>query len=235
MKIDLKKQIAAYTAPRGRFEVVTVPAMQFLMVDGRGDPNTSQAYQDAVTTIFPVAYALKFLSKNELGRDHTVMPLEGLWWAEDMAAFTSARDKTRWSWTLMIMVPDWIGREHFDAARQSVARKRSAQALKARALKAPALESPALESPAPDAPMLESPALDALRLESFDEGLCVQTLHVGSYDDEAPVLAALHEEFLPAHGLRMTGKHHEVYLGDPRRAVPDKLRTILRQPVTRVD
>lgn len=201
MKIDFKKELATYTAPRGRFEVVTVPAMQFLMIDGHGDPNTSQAYRDAVTTIFPVAYKLKFLSKNELGRDHTVMPLEGLWWAEDMDSFTRARDKSRWSWTLMIMVPDWIMREHFDAARQTVERKGS------------------------------GPALDALRLELFAEGLSVQTLHVGPYDEEGPVLAALHDEFLPAHSLRMTGKHHEVYLGDPRRASPDKLKTILRQPV----
>lgn len=205
MKTDFKKQIATYTARRGTFEVVTVPAMQFLMIDGHGDPNTSPAYQDAVTTIYPVAYALKFLSKNELGRDHTVMPLEGLWWAEDMAAFSSARDKSRWSWTMMIMVPDWITCEHFDAARRAVERKGA------------------------------GPALDNLRLELFDEGLSVQILHVGPYDEEGPVLAAMHDEFLPAHSLRMTGKHHEVYLGDPRRAAPDKLKTILRQPVTRAE
>jgi hypothetical protein len=203
VKTDHKKLVHTYTAPRGTFQVVTVPAMQFLMVDGHGDPNTSPAYRDALTTIYPVAYTLKFTSKRELDRDYAVMPLEALWWSEDMDAFTTARDKSRWDWTLMIMVPDWTTAEHADAARRAVGRKGGA------------------------------PALDALRLETFDEGLAVQTLHVGSYDDEAPVLEAMHEEFIPAQSLRMTGKHHEVYLSDPRRTAPHRLRTILRQPVAR--
>lgn len=205
MKIDFKKEIDTYTAPRGRFAIVTVPAMQFIMIDGHGDPNTSQAYANALATLYPVAYKLKFLSKNELGRDYSVMPLEGLWWSDDMDAFTSARDKSRWDWTLMIMVPDWITQEHFEAAREAVARKGGA------------------------------PVLDAVRLERFDEGLSVQTLHIGSYDDEAPVLAKMHHEFIPAESLRMTGKHHEIYLSDARRTPADKLKTILRQPVERTD
>ncbi|MDN5915912.1 MAG: GyrI-like domain-containing protein [Pseudonocardia sp.] len=201
MKADFKKQIETYTAPRGRFEVVTVPAMQFLMIDGHGDPNTSRAYQDALTTIYPVAYKLKFLSKGELGHDYVVMPLEGLWWSADMDSFTSARDKSQWDWTMLNMVPDWISHDHVDAARRAVAATGKA------------------------------PALDALRLEPFDEGLSVQTLHLGSYDDEAPVLDTMHTEFIPARSLRMTGKHHEIYLSDSRRTAPSKLRTILRQPV----
>jgi hypothetical protein len=205
VKTDFKKLVPTYTAPRGTFQVVTVPAMQFLMVDGHGDPNTAPAYRDALTTIYPVAYTLKFASKRELGRDYAVMPLEALWWSADMAAFTTARDKSRWDWTLMIMVPDWTTAEHVHDARRAVERKGGA------------------------------PALDALRLETFDEGLAVQTLHVGSYDDEAPVLEAMHEDFIPAQSLRMTGKHHEVYLSDPRRTAADRLRTILRQPVARAD
>ncbi len=181
---------------------MTVPAMQFLMVDGHGDPNTSTVYKEALTTIYPVAYKLKFLSKDELGQNYSVMPLEALWWSEDMASFTSARDKSRWDWTLLNMIPDWITHDHLDAARSAVARKGG------------------------------SPALDALRLERFDEGLCAQTLHVGSYDDEAPVLEAMHEEFIPAQSLELTGTHHEVYLSDPRRTAADRLKTILRQPVT---
>ena len=201
MKADFVKQIETYTARRGTFSLVTVPAMQFLMVDGHGAPGTSQAYRDALTSIYPVAYKLKFLSKGELGRDYAVMPLEGLWWADDMDAFTTARDTSRWDWTLMNMVPDWITQEHLDAVRDAIARKGGA------------------------------PLLDAVRLERYDEGRSVQTLHVGSYDDEAPVLAAMHREFIPAHSLRMTGKHHEIYLSDARRTAPDRLRTILRQPV----
>jgi len=200
-KVDLRRQVATYTATRGTFTTVTVPAMRFLMVDGHGDPNTSPAYADALTSLYPVAYRLKFLSRNDLGRDYAVMPLEGLWWPDDMEAFTSARDKSRWDWTLLMAVPDWICEEHLDRVRQALAGTGRA------------------------------PRLDAVRLETFDEGLCVQTLHVGSYDAEGPVLATMHHEYIPAHGLRMVGRHHEIYLNDPRRTPPDRLRTILRQPV----
>ncbi|MBT2483491.1 MULTISPECIES: GyrI-like domain-containing protein [unclassified Microbacterium] len=200
-KVDFKKQIDTYSATRGRFDVVTVPAMQFLMIDGHGDPNTSQAYADALATLYPVAYSLKFLSKNDLGRDYTVMPLEALWWADDMDSFTAVRDKSQWHWTAMIMTPEWITPEHFETARERVEHKGGA------------------------------PALDAIRLETLDESLSVQTLHIGAYDDEAPVLDALHHEVIPAHSFRMTGRHHEIYLSDPRRTAPEKLKTILRQPV----
>ncbi|WP_311212532.1 MULTISPECIES: GyrI-like domain-containing protein [unclassified Arthrobacter] len=201
MKSDFKKEIRTYSARHGEFSVVTVPTLQFLMIDGHGNPGTAQAYKDALTTLYPVAYKLKFFSKNELGKDYGVMPLEGLWWADDMESFTSARDKSRWDWTLMNMVPDWITPEHFDAAREVVAQKG------------------------------EAPALDALRLEPLEEGMSVQTLHVGPYDAEGPVLEEMHSSFIPGNSLAMTGKHHEIYLGDVRRTAPEKLKTILRQPV----
>ena len=204
MKVDLKKEISTYTAPRGRFEIVTVPPMRHLVIDGAGDPNTAQEYADALASLYPVAYALKFLSKRELDRDYVVMPLEALWWADDMAAFTAARDKSRWRWTAMILVPEWLTDDHVGTAIERTRAKGGA------------------------------PSLGALRVETLDEGLCVQTLHIGSYDDEAPVLERLHDEFIPTEGLRMTGRHHEIYLSDPRRAAPEKLRTILRQPVERV-
>ncbi|HWJ84658.1 MAG TPA: GyrI-like domain-containing protein [Cellulomonas sp.] len=198
--VDLKKEIATYRAPHGTFEVVTVAPARFLMVDGHGDPNSSQAYQDALQSLYPLAYGLKFLSKRELARDYTVMPLEGLWWSDDMSTFTQARDKSRWDWTLMNLVPGWLTAEDVEAARSSVARRGGA------------------------------PLLDAVRLEPFDEGQVVQTLHVGPYDDEGPVLVRMHA-LIEARGLRMAGTHHEVYLSDPRRTAPAKLRTILRQPV----
>lgn len=203
-KVDLKKTLDAYQAERNEFRIVDVPTMKYLMIDGHGDPNTSPEYAAAVAALFPVAYALKFASKRELGRDYVVMPLEGLWWADDMDAFTTARDKSRWHWTMMVMTPDWIDRSMFEAVVERVAAK--------------------------DAPA----RLKDVRLESLSEGLCVQTLHVGSFDDEAPLLARMHHEFIPATGLRMSGKHHEVYLSDPRRTAPERLRTILRQPVERV-
>lgn len=203
---DLTRELAAYRARPGVFTVVEVPPLAHLAVDGEGDPDTSPAYRQALEALYPVAYALRFRGR-DLGHDHPVMPLEALWWSEDMAVFTTARDKTRWRWTLMIVVPDWVAAEHVAAARTAVGEKRKKKAV--------------------------SPALDAVRLGRLAEGLCVQTLHVGSYDDEGPVLAAMHGAFIPDQGLRMSGKHHEIYLNDPRRTPPDRLRTILRQPVVR--
>jgi len=201
VKADLKREITTYVAPRGRFEIVTVAPAQFLMIDGHGDPNTAPEYADALATLYPVAYGLKFLSKNEIGRDYTVMPLEALWWADDLETFTSGRDKSQWDWTVMNLIPDWLTAAHLDVVRDRVARKSSA------------------------------PVLDRLRLEPFAEGLCVQTLHLGPYDAEGPVLERLHHDVVPDHGLRLRGKHHEIYLSDARRTAPEKLRTILRQPV----
>lgn len=201
MKTDLKKSVPTYRAKAGRFDLVEVPSMAFLMIDGHGDPNSAPAYADALATLYPVAYALKFHSKRELDRDYVVPPLEALWWAQDMAVFTSARDKTQWSWTVMLMVPDWLDAEDVAAARASAAAKR------------------------------HLPRVEDLRLERYVEGAAIQTLHVGSYDDEGPVLATMHEEVIPSRSLQMTGRHHEIYLSDPRRMAPDRLRTILRQPV----
>ncbi|WP_341956507.1 GyrI-like domain-containing protein [Microbacterium sp. LWH13-1.2] len=209
MAIDPKKTLDAYRAKRGEFRILEVPAMQYLMIDGAGDPNTAPAYADAVSALFPLAYTLKFESRKTLGVDTVVMPLEGLWYAPDMESFTSRRDKSAWLWTLMIMVPAHVTPEMFADAVEMVEQKASKK-------------------------KQENPSLRSVRLETLDEGLCVQTLHVGSYDDEAPVLDDLHHRFIPDRGLRMTGLHHEVYLSDVRRVEPARLRTILRQPVERV-
>ena len=197
MKSDLKKDIASYRAAHGSFGLVDVPPLRYLMIDGHGDPG-AQPYADAISTLFPVAYKLKFMSKNELDRDYVVMPLEALWWSDDMATFTTSRDKSRWDWTAMILVPDWITGDLIERAIAAGA---------------------------------DTPAIVALRVETYAEGRCVQTLHLGPFDDEGPVLDAMHTEFIPSHGLRMTGRHHEIYLSDIRRTAPSKLRTILRQPV----
>lgn len=125
MKIDLKKDLEPYRASPGEFSIVTVPPLRYLMIDGHGDPNTSEQYEQALATIYPVAYALKFLSKKDLDRDYVVPPLEALWWSDDMAAFTSARDKSRWDWTVMILVPGWFTDGHVDQAREAAARKQA--------------------------------------------------------------------------------------------------------------
>jgi len=200
-KIDFKKTLDSYRAKRGGFRVVHMPAMQYLMVDGHGDPNTSPAFVEALGALYPVAYKLKFASKRNLGRDYVVPPLEGLWWAADMDSFTASRDKSRWDWTMMLMVPDWTDQGMFEAAVEQAGAK---------------------------APPVR---LGDVRLQSLSEGQCVQTLHIGSFDDEAAVLERMHHEFIPDHGLRMDGKHHEIYLSDFRKVAPERLRTILRQPV----
>ena len=200
-KVDVKKSLDGYQARQGQFRLLDVPDLRYLMVDGHGDPNTSPAFTEAVEALYPVAYTLKFASKRDLGRDYVVPPLEGLWWAQDMESFTAARDKSRWDWTLMLLVPDWLDGQVVAAAVEKVGAKRR-------------------------------PArLDDVRLATLSEGRCVQTLHVGSFDDEADVLARLHDEFIPDNGLRMTGTHHEIYLSDFRKVAPEKQRTILRQPV----
>jgi hypothetical protein len=200
-KIDFKKELDSYRAGHEVFRILDVPPQQYLAIDGSGDPNTSPEFTAAVESLYPLAYALKFASKRELDRDYVVMPLEGLWWAENMDAFTAARDKGQWSWTLLMMVPDWIDHERFLDAVAAAGKK------------------------------ADPPRLAEVRLQRLEEGRCVQTLHIGPFDDEAPLLQRMHEEFLPSHGLRMTGRHHEIYLSDARTVAPEKRRTILRQPV----
>jgi len=205
-KVDFKKELKHLYQPSGKdFSVEDVPPMQFLMLDGQGDPNTALEYQQALEALYALAYKLKFISKQQLGRDYVVPPLEGFWWAEDMEAFTSMRNKDLWSWTMMIMTPEWITHTLFQEALMVVGKSK--------------------EPPE---------ALEKLRLETYHEGLSVQILHIGSYDDEAPTLARLHHEWMPEHGYTFNGKHHEIYLSDPRRVAPEKLKTILRQPIRKV-
>ncbi len=199
-KIDLKKELKHLFRPSARkFSVVDVPPMQFLMIDGQGDPNTAQAYADAIEALYAVAYALKFASKRQLQRDFTVMPLEGLWWTEDMADF-SMENKDAWLWTAMIMQPDWIDAAMVEEAKTVVASKKNL------------------------------PALDKMRFETYAEGLSAQILYIGPYADEGPTIARLHA-FIAEHGYRPAGKHHEIYLSDPRRTAPEKLKTVIRQPI----
>ena len=206
-KYDVKREHPELYAPSAtEFTIVDVPPMRYLAIDGQGDPNTAAWYRDAVEALFGVAYAVKFASKRTLERDFVVAPLEGLWWAEDQGVFVT-RDKGAWSWTLLIAQPDWIDEDAVAAAVDAV-RAKSAKA-----------------------GGRENPALDALRLERLHEGRSVQILHVGSYDDEAPALARLHDAWMPQQGLTFNGAHHEVYLSDARRTAPEKLRTVLRQPV----
>lgn len=199
-KIDFKQvRKDLYAPPVDDFQVVEVPSMRFAMVDGNGDPNTSAEYQAAVEWLFTVSYAVRNLSKTGLSRDYVVPPLEGLWWADDMSAF-SRKNRDAWKWTAMIRQPDWITPDMFDGA-VAIAKEK-----------------------------LGAPPR-SLRLEEFDEGRSVQIMHRGPWNTEAPTIAVLHSDFLPSRHLVANGRHHEIYLSDPRRVAPDKLKTVIRQPV----
>ena len=199
-KIDLKKELKQLYRPSAKEVVeVDVPAMNYLMVDGEGDPNTSQAYSDAVEALFSVSYAVKFMvKKGESAVDYAVMPLEGLWWADDMSKFTTA-DKSNWKWTMMIMQPSFAAPEVIGSAIAAVRKKKN---------------------PA---------AISKLRLEEFSEGRCAQIMHIGPFSEEGPTIAKVHG-FIESRS-RLTGKHHEIYLSDIRKADPAKWKTIIRQPM----
>jgi hypothetical protein len=200
-KVDFKKLMKPFWQPPvARFEIVEIPRLRFLMVDGQGDPNTSSGYRMAVEWLYTVSYVIKFASKAG-GRDYGVAPLEGLWWTDDPARFALA-DRSEWRWTAMIMQPQWIDMAMFSDARGHAVKKHG--------------------EPPP-----------SLRLEDFAEGLSVQTMFIGPYAAEGPTIARLHQEFLPANCLAEAGKHHEIYLNDPGRTAPEKLRTVIRQPVRR--
>ncbi len=182
-------------------EIVDVPEISFLMIDGGGDPNTSREYQESIQALYSISYTLKFTLKKSGGPDFRVMPLEGLWWSEGTGQL-NPDDKAGWKWTSMIAQPDFVTREMVDAAMKQAAAKR------------------------------DLPALAKMRFERFREGLAAQTMHIGPYAAEQPTIEKLHA-FIEAEGYEVVGKHHEIYLGDPRRAAPEKLKTVVRQPLRR--
>jgi len=183
--------------------IVDVPELAFLMVDGRGDPETAEPYHQALEALYSVAYTLKFtLKKADPERDFKIAPLEGQWWADEVAPTMAdlQSDRDAWNWTMMIAVPDAVTPAEVAAAREAAARKR------------------------------DLPAAPLLRLERLEEGLAAQILHVGPYAEEAPTIERLHA-FAAAEGYELRGRHHEIYLGDPRRTAPERLKTVLRHPV----
>jgi hypothetical protein len=200
-KLDLKKQWKPlYDAKPSAVAAVEVPPLSYLMVDGEGDPNISESYAQAIEALYALSYTLKFaIKKGSRAIDYGVMPLEGLWWADDPHVFHQT-DKSGWKWTAMIAQPEFITQADVDAAIDEVRRKKN---------------------PA---------ALDRVRFEKFFEGAAAQILYAGPYAAEGPAIQRMHE-FIHHAGKQLRGKHHEIYLGDPRRTAPEKLKTILRQPM----
>ncbi len=207
IELDLRKQWKHLYAPSARkIELVDVPELKFLMIDGRIEPGeapgTSPAFEEAMGALYGTAYTLKFMAKlrKEDPINYPVMALEGLWWVEDGKFDITIKDN--WVYTLMILQPDLITPAMFGEALAQVAKKKP------------------------------NPALPRLRLESFREGLCVQTLHIGPYATEPATVENMTRWAAdPVRGYRLAGKHHEIYLGDPRRADPEKMKTVLRHPV----
>jgi hypothetical protein len=204
-KIDLKKENKELYAPSTKeVSVVDVPKMNFLMIDGEGDPNTSKDYEDSIEALFSVSFKIKFISSKENSNDYVVMPLEGLWWTEDMKNF-SIQDKSNWKWTSMMRQPDFVTKKMVEKAIEEVEMKKSL------------------------------PALSRIRFESLHEALSAQIMHIGPYSEEGQTIKKLHS-FIEEKGYDFNGcihgqKHHEIYLSDMRRTKPDKLKTILRQPI----
>ncbi len=199
-KIDYKKELKQlYQSSDQNVSMVNVPRMTFLMIDGKGDPNTSQEFQEAVEVLFGISYTLKFMiKKGKEEIDYGVMPLEGLWWAEDMAKF-SMEKKDDWKWTVMIRQPECVTANLVEKAIEQMRKKKQVDSAR-------------------------------IRFESFAEGKAAQIMHIGPFSEEGPTIEKIHS-FIKYNGFTLTGKHHEIYLSDIRRAAPEKWRTIIRQPM----
>lgn len=204
-KLDLKKQLKHLYLPSAKtVSVVEVPEMQFVMLDGRIEPDetpeTAPFFQDAIGALYGISFTLKFMSKlrEKDPIDYTVMALEGLWWT-DSGEFDFNK-KEPWQCTLLMMQPDHINEAMFRDAMQELSEKKP------------------------------NPRLDKLRFERFEEGLSIQMMHIGPYADEPRTLSKM-KAFAAETGYTYRGRHHEIYIGDPRLAKPEKLRTVLRHPV----
>lgn len=211
--LDLKKDWKyLYQLSAKKVEIVQVPRLQFAMIDGAiekgSEPGKSPSFAKATQAMYGMAYTLKFMLKKRKTNaiDYPVMALEGLWWVEDGMFDITIKDN--WFYTLMIMQPDLITPDLFEEVREQVRRKKG-----------------------------DSEMLSEVRLAHFEEGLCVQVMHIGPYATEPATIARM-RDFMQENGLKdnvgPNGKHHEIYLGDPRKADPTKLKTVLRHPVEKI-
>ena len=197
----IKEFSQIYTQPKNKINLVDIPPLNFLMIDGTGGPNDNPDYSEAVSALYAVAYKLKFaIKKGSQAVDYKVMPLEGLWWAEDMTLF-NLENRSNWQWRMMIMQPEYITEDLFKTTVTSVREKK------------------------------ELPRLDDLRLETYHEGFCMQIFHLGPYGEgESETINKLHT-YIEEEGYQRVGKHHEIYFNSPLRTAPENLKTIIRQPV----
>jgi hypothetical protein len=203
---DFKKEYKDLYLPGTTPQLLEVPKMNSIMVDGSGDPNANPIFESAVSLLYGLCYTIKMSKMNSSKPsgyfDYVVPPLEGLWWVDN--GDFSLDKKDNWVWTLMIRQPDFVNPAVFNGACEQLS--------------------------------LKKPELDTSlsRFEEFYEGLCMQALHIGPYSTETETTAGI-DSFISSEGLKYTsGKHHEIYLSDPRRGNPAKLKTVLRHPVIRI-
>lgn len=200
-KLDYKKEHSIlYKQKKNRIDFVQVPVFKYLMISGEGNPNTTELYQKCLKALYTLSYTIKFyFKKKEVNAfDYVVMPLEGLWYADDMDVFLK-EDKDQWKWTMMIMQPPDLDESVFTACRDLTGEK-------------------------------EVDLLDNVNMQELTEGLSAQVLHIGPYQEEGPVISQLHN-YIHENGYEFNGDHHEIYLSDPRKSAPEKLKTIIRYPI----
>ncbi|MBE6024299.1 MAG: transcriptional regulator [Cellulosilyticum sp.] len=214
-KVDYKKKDKALYGPKTTPMLVEVPKMNFLMIDGKGNPNTSKMYKEACEILYGLSYAIKMSPKSHIHFegyfDYVVPPLEGLWWLEeDMEEvdYSQTQVKDNFCWTSIMRQPEFVNDEVFNKAKEILSKKK---------------------------PELD---LSGVRLVQWEEGLCAQIMHIGSYNDEPATIQKL-QKFISKEGyqeeLSNTRRHHEIYLGDPRKIAPDKLKTVIRHPICVAD
>lgn len=207
MAFDYKKEYKEYYLPKNKPQIVDIPIMNFIAVRGKGDPNEEGGeYKQALELLYGIAYTIKMSKKTDYRIegyfDYVVPPLEGFWEQESKVGIDYSR-KSDLKWTAMIRVPDFVTKADFDWAVAQAAEKKK---------------------------------LDFSKVEfiTVEEGLCVQCMHMGSYDDE-PATVALMDSYAESMGykidINLQRQHHEIYLSDPRKIAPEKLKTVIRHPV----
>lgn len=206
---DFKKEYKDLYLPKTEPCIIDVPKMRYIMVNGQGNPNTSEFYQSAVELLYGLSYTIKMSKAKPEGYfEYVVPPLEGLWWFESDYFDGNVKDKKdKFYWIMMIRQPDFVTDEVFEAAKVALKKKK---------------------------PELDS---SLARLCEHTEGLCAQIMHIGPYDDEPETVAKL-DRYIAANGYKTEmsdmRQHHEIYLGDPRKTAPEKLKTVIRHPIVKV-
>lgn len=201
-KVDYKKVFKEFYNPPKKPVILDIPVMNYLKIDGQGNPNTTEQFSEKTQLLYALSYSIRFAVKKTMNIAYTVMPLEGLWWAEDMSTFQT-RDKGAWEWTLMIQQPEFVTAAMVEEGKTEVIRKKKLE------------------------------QVNEVRFESYAPGTVVTMMHIGSYDDEAPNIQWMHKT---AHeqGYELHGLHQEIYLSDPRKIAPEKMKTVLRQPIQKL-